>query len=118
MPTIERRYQAAVAVVEELRYFCVRLALAVAAHDPEAKKTLNGLRRDQINAAFRVGGDDPTLKSILDELDELIARAAKLDPADVPEIVTRYRTHRNLGTRAHPHDRKVERFVLKAIKED
>jgi hypothetical protein len=31
MATIERRYEAAVAVVDELRHFCVRLALAVAA---------------------------------------------------------------------------------------
>jgi uncharacterized membrane protein YccC len=118
MPTIERRYEAAVAVVDELRHFCVRLALALAAHHPEAKKTLDRLRRDQVNAAFRVGGDDPTVKSILEELDQALATVRRLDPAAVAETEARYSAHRNLGTRAHPDRPKLKGVVLKVVKED
>ena len=116
MPTIERRYEFAVAVIDELRHFCVRLALALAAHDPDTKKTLNSLRRDHINSAFRVGGDDATLKAILEEFDKTLTRVGAIDKSIIPDVQASYRSHRNLGTRADAHQPQRKSVVLNVVK--
>lgn len=69
MPTIEQRYEGALAALTEMEHLALRLAGAVAAHDPDAKRTLNGLCRDHLSALFRVGGDDASVKTIIEELE-------------------------------------------------
>jgi hypothetical protein len=99
MPTIDRRYESAIAALEEISELAVRFALAIAEHHPDGKKVLDRLRRDHINSAFRVAGDDATIKSTLENIDARIAAIALADKTILPAVQARYGGHRNLGTR-------------------
>jgi hypothetical protein len=97
VPTIEQRYESAVAVITEIVQLAGRLAIAVAAHDADAKRTINRLCREHIAAAFRVGGDDASVKTILDGLEQALRTLARMDKSELPGFEAYMRGVRNLG---------------------
>lgn len=97
MPTIEQRYEGALAVLTEIAHLAVRLATALAAHDAEARRTLNRVCHDHISAAFRLGGDDASVKAIIEELERLLSAVARMDKTQLPAFEAYIRGLRNLG---------------------
>jgi hypothetical protein len=95
MPTIEQRYEGALAVIDEIAQLAGRLAIAVAASDPEAKRTLSCLRRDHIASCFRVAGDDASITTTLHELDHRLTTIGQIDKSQLPDLGSYVHSRRN-----------------------